>query len=256
MCILSYFPPGISADLDGLTIGGVNNPDGHGWAIVTGGKILMGKSLDLGEALEGFAQARKRHPEGAALFHSRWATHGSVTVANSHPFLVGGDYRTVVAHNGVLPAAAHPASGDDRSDTRVFADELLPTRFRRLDRPTVQDALSRWCGSGNKLVILTADVDRYRRSAYLVNERLGEWDATTGVWHSNSDYREEHYWRSWGAVTGDEFDLFDASRCEVCLVGKVAANGYCGECRSCQDCFAHVRDCQCWERVGAGWGER
>lgn len=243
MCILSYLPPNVRADVDGLFNGGVNNPDGHGWAIVTGGTVLVGRSLDLTEALDDFDKARDRYPEGPALFHSRWATHGSVSVSNAHPFAVGGDPRTVVAHNGVLPRAAHPAKGDDRSDTRKFADELLPGQYRRLDRPTVQRALEQWCGTGNKLVILTAD-PRYQRSAYLVNERAGEWDDQTGIWHSNSDYRQARYYPGmlgecgWG--------------CVVCEGGVIDGSGYCADCRSCQDCCEHVRYCQCWARVTVG----
>lgn len=135
MCILSFLPPEATVDVNGLWNGGINNPHGHGWAIVETDRVVVGKSLDLAEALESFVAARERHPAGPALFHSRWATHGSVNLPNVHPFVVGGSELTVVAHNGILPTEAHPAKGDDRSDSRKFADEILPTRFRRLGSP-------------------------------------------------------------------------------------------------------------------------
>lgn len=255
MCILSYLPPDTAPDVDGLWNGGISNPHGHGWAIVEPDRIVSGKSLDLAEALETFVAARERDPGGPALFHSRWATHGSMGVENVHPFVVGGSEMTVVAHNGILPAEAHPAKGDERSDTRKFADEILSTRFRRLDRVRAVDALSRWCGRGNKLVILTVD-PRYRRNAYLVNEGLGRWDVETGIWHSNDDYL--------GAVHrfGSEVGVGAAGelggRCDVCWWGEFDGGGYCEACRSCRDCCEHVRDCLCWSRecVGGGrWGE-
>lgn len=247
MCILSYLPPSVHVDEEGLFNGGMRNPDGHGWAIVVNRAIISGKSLNLYEALEEFGGARKEHPDGPALFHSRWATHGTVDVSNVHPFPVGGSPSTVVAHNGILPAAAHPGAGDERSDTRKFADEILPRQFRRLDRRKVQRRLSEWCGSGNKLVILTADA-RYRRAAYIINETLGEWDRATGIWHSNGDYRDQPSWlddeleaqRRCGA--GDWPDYL----CLLCQYGEIDRNGYCEICRACQDCQEHIADCLCW----------
>jgi len=253
MCILSFLPPGVAVDEDGLLNGGINNPDGHGWAIVTGGTIVTGKSLDVVEALEGFTAARNQHSEGPALFHSRWATHGRVNLDNAHPFAVGGSARTVVAHNGILPDAAHPDKGDDRSDTRKFADEILPTRFRRLDRNGVQRALSQWCGKFNKLVILTVDT-RYRENAYLVNEEAGEWDVSTGIWHSNTDYRDTRgRWSHGTAAYTSETALWDnpslwGEDCLMCGWEAVDERGYCEVCGFCQDCADHVRDCSCWQR--------
>lgn len=252
MCILSYLPAGVPVDAEGLWIGGANNPHGHGWAIVTDGAILMGKSLDLDEALETFQAARERHQDGPALFHSRWATHGSRSVANCHPFLVGGSHKTVVAHNGVLPSEAHPAKGDDRSDTRLFADELLPTRFRRLDRKRAFRALTEWCGSGNKLVILTVD-PRYRHNVYVVNEQAGRWDTRTGIWHSNDGYRDYPVWGSAcaglsGAVLDDDDLVGFEVECQVCGGEWFDRHGYCETCRACGDCYEPVEQCQCWVR--------
>ncbi len=198
MCILSYLPAEVKPDADGLFNGGMNNPDGHGWAIVAGNQILVGKSLKLADALDEFVEVRERHLEGPALFHSRWMTHGKVNVANVHPFDVAGSARTVVAHNGIFRKAAHPEAGDPRSDSRKFADEILHRQFRRLDRPGVRNALRQWCGT-NKLVILTVD-PRYQEPSYIINENLGEWDKSTGIWHSNGDYRyvtQRHYYSSY-----------------------------------------------------------
>jgi hypothetical protein len=189
MCMLSYLPPGHDVDEDGLLNGGISNPHGSGWAIAHKEMIIMGRDLKVEVALESFIKARRKY-DGAALFHSRLATHGSVSVSNVHPFIVGGSHKTVVAHNGILTKPeAQPLKGDDRSDTRKFADEVLPGRFANLDKISVQKELTKWCGLGNKLAILTVD-PRYQSSAYLINASLGEWDQETGLWHSNSDYRE------------------------------------------------------------------
>lgn len=263
MCILSYLPADAELDTDGLWTGGINNPDGHGWAIAHDGRIYVGKSLNLAEALDGFEAARKAHPGGDALFHSRWATHGAINPVNCHPFYVGQSKKTVVGHNGILPAAAHPGKGDPRSDTRKFADEILSTRYRRLDKKRAFQALSGWIGNHNKLVILTVD-PRYRRNAYLVNEHAGQWDTGTGIWHSNSDYlgvpawlgkytsaialkaldHDDHY----ATLAQDEADLYHNGRCFICNDGAVNAWEICADCGTCQDCFELDRDCQCYWR--------
>lgn len=247
MCILSYFPPDTPIDGQALINGGISNPHGHGWAIVVNDSfIVMDKSLDLTEAVEKFDTARARYPGGPALFHSRWATHGSMGVENVHPFLVGGSHRTVVAHNGILPQSAHPTRGDRRSDTRKFAEEILPRQFRNLDRAGSRYALTKWCGTGNKLVILTVD-PRYRCSAYLVNEDAGQWDTATGIWYSNGSYMD---YPSWYGLRSVRVSV-QGEPCEVCRVGVSDRNGYCEVCRSCQDCEEPIRNCLCWPSPAA-----
>ncbi len=264
MCILSFLPAHAELDTDALWNGGISNPDGHGWAIADtrNGRMLIGKSLKLSEAIGSFQAARKATPGMPALFHSRWATHGSVTTANVHPFYVGGSELTVVGHNGILPAAAHPAKGDDRSDTRVFADEILPTRYRRLDKPRAFQALSQWAG-WNKLVILTVD-PRYRRNAYVVNETAGQWDGVSGIWHSNSDYLGLPKWLDTGSYTFSRRDPDTGAyvlgtregskspdnECYICELGTVGASGICSECGTSADCLEHRSHCECyWPEV-------
>lgn len=258
MCILSFIPAGITigdAELDSLWNGGINNPDGHGYAIASPDGMIVGKSLRLDEALSDFIDNRERHPNCPALFHSRWATHGSIRTGNCHPFYVGRSNKTVLAHNGVLPKSAHPKNGDDRSDTAIMAEELLPRQWRRLDKPSVRRSLEQYCGRGNKLVILTVD-PKYRKNYYLINESRGNWDTATGIWHSNWDY--VYVAGSYRAaadnecgincgVLGDEYaevELIDPTSCELCNQ-RVNDYGICTTCGSCQDCFEFEQDCLC-----------
>src|SRR5690242_8381683 len=132
MCMLSFIPGGVDIEEQDLLNGGIANGDGSGWAIAAYDKILMGKSMKVEEALDEFIEARKKYPKCDALFHSRWATHGTVNTVNVHPFLVNGSHETVVGHNGILPCT--PNKDDWRSDTRILADEHLGTRFVRYDR--------------------------------------------------------------------------------------------------------------------------
>ncbi len=210
MCLLSYFPAGVLPDADALRCGARCNNDGHGFGIVIPGQdeILIFKSMNATEAVDQFVKLRAKYPDGPALFHSRLTTHGNTTVDNCHPFVVNGDPRTVVAHNGILPDDAHPKKigttvvnkigkdnvpyqiitgvYDERSDTRILADDLLMSRWSNLDSRHSRKRLTRWLGRSNKILVLTTD-PAYRRNAYLFNSELGEW--VGGVWYSNSSFR-------------------------------------------------------------------
>lgn len=257
MCILSFIPAGIGiseAGIESLWNGGINNPDGHGYAIASPDGMVVGKSLRLDECLSDFIDARERYTDSPALFHSRWATHGSIRTGNCHPFYVGQSNMTVLAHNGVLPKSAHPKSGDDRSDTAIMAEELLPRQWRRLDKPSVRNSLTQYCGRGNKLVILTVD-PKYRKNHYLINESRGNWDTVTGIWHSNYDYMYvvgNSYKATADAALGincgmfdfDDSDLIDPTACDLCNQ-RVNDYGICTTCGTCQDCYEFEQDCLC-----------
>lgn len=187
MCILTFFKPGIMPIDDHLWNGAYQNPDGHGWAIVAGDKILTGHAMDPDAAIESFVKARTAHPESYALFHSRWATHGTVGETNCHPFKVGRDPRTVLAHNGVLDSAFQPVKGDERSDTAILADWFPHMHaINRLDSRRARRRFRHMLGSYNKIAILTVD-PQYRKNGYLINEEAGQYHE--GIWYSNG------YWR-------------------------------------------------------------
>lgn len=260
MCILSYLPAGATVDdtvEEHLWNGGLSNPDGHGWAIASHRGMVLGKSLHLDEALGKFAAVRNEYPDAPALFHSRWATHGSVRVGNCHPFLVGNNHQTVLAHNGVLPKDAHPAKGDDRSDTAILAEDIIPRRWFRLDKPTVIESMSQWATKSNKLVILTVN-PRYKKNAYLINESQGIWDKPTGVWHSNYDFESPYpKWARVGtsvkaadANWWNEQDAkdFNEDFCVFCepLTSRLDIDNLCPSCKTCNDCYEPQWDCQCY----------
>lgn len=253
MCMLSFIPGGIEIEEQDLLNGGIINGDGSGWAIAANDHIEMGKSMKVEEALEEFVEVRKKYPECDAMFHSRWATHGTTTVANVHPFLVGGSHKTVMAHNGILPCK--PMKGDWRSDTRILADEYLNSRYRRFDKPRAMQALSDYIGKNNKLCILTVD-DKYQKNSYLVNESSGNWDTVTGVWHSNYDYvgRAAKYpiasagWSQSknGVYTYRSPYYQDSNSCDFCGYGLIGKAGYCLECGTCDECAAFRAECNCY----------
>lgn len=183
MCLLAFYAAGVMPDPAHLEMAAENNPDGFGYAIITArNNLLIRRNMDAEQLISKFLQDRNKH-RGPALWHARIGTSGTKTLGNCHPFIVGRDHRTVLAHNGVL---FRPPVKESRSDTSIFASSVFPVTYRRIDAPAVRRRLERQLG-GNKVVLLTTN-RKYRRAAYIFNEQLGEWE-DGGAWMSNSSYR-------------------------------------------------------------------
>jgi len=247
MCLLTFLPAGVMPNLEALTNGTMLNNDGHGFAIVTNDRLLVHRGMDAEQTIDAFAQTRARHPDGPALFHSRFGTHGTTVLENCHPIPVGGDTRTVIAHNGVLPKDVRPAIKDPRSDTRIAAEVFLPT-FGSLKLRRNRLRLQRWMGQDNKMVILTVD-RRFTRRAYILNEQAGTWDG--GIWYSNDGYLTPAHHRRlgnlWWTVGWEPTGRYEAlERCWNCHA-LTEADAPCAVCGCCLDCTAPVERCLCYQ---------
>lgn len=236
MCLLTFLPPGTHPDVAALRNGARVNRDGHGFAVVTGTGILVGRGMDAEEIIDDFTTVRTRYPDRPALFHSRYATHGAVSIDNCHPFRLGRDRRTVLGHNGVLPRRVRPAPYDPRSDTRIAAETYLSRMpFGSFDTPAGRRGLESWLGA-SKLVVLTVDPS-FRENAYVLNESAGVWDR--GIWYSNPGYRPDTgsgllRSRAWLYV------------CESCGDVDFSRRGrYCGRCGWCFHCANTFPHCDC-----------
>lgn len=207
MCILIYFPPGMVPNRTHLENSAINNPDGYGWAIIAAGRILSGHSMDATEAIDEFESMRGQFPDDEALFHCRITTHGTTSLDNCHPFYINGRRDMILAHNGMMPC--QPMPGDKRSDTRIFAEDILMRDFRNLDKAKTFKRLSAWVGFSKVLILSTNKV--YRQSSYLVNEHMGTWEK--GVWYSNTSYLPDPwagcYSWEWPKVIGSSPSLDD-----------------------------------------------
>lgn len=212
LCLITLVPANIEIPEDGIRQGACSNPDGHGWAVASAEHgLVMGKSMDDEEAIKGFIAERERQgPGSVALFHSRLGTHGSINLANVHPFYVpdargeGNDKNTVVAHNGVMPGAWHPDRDDPRSDTRVFADRTASWYITERGVPSRRGAraLGEMIGRGNKLVFVSVRQPG-RPAVRIVNADSGMWSG--GVWYSNDWWKRSRPTRTvtyYGSTVG------------------------------------------------------
>lgn len=275
MCMLCVVPPNVIPSRDKLENSALNNPHGFGFAIVIPSekRIHAERTMNADTSINRFLEMRARHPEGYAMWHARFATHGTTTVENCHPFRVGGDRKTYLAHNGILPVIE--PQGDTRSDTRIFAEDLLPAigGVASLDNEQIVNLIEDFT-TGSKVAVLTVDpVAKYQ--CYIFHEDKG-WKDDSGVWWSNdSCYLPKPYtytpttWENKYYSTKPldfvkqrtkEVKYLECSVCELNVGSdELEEAGYtdefCPQCGSCYDCFAYMSDCLCYKgsNADAAW---
>lgn len=249
-----------------------NNPDGYGFAVRHDDYIATGRSMKYEHLLDRFyaEMAKSKNPVG--LFHARYTTHGTTTLENNHPFRVDGRKDIILAHNGMLPIT--PRLGDIRSDTRIFAEDVLGAiGVEELDDKHTFAKLETFA-AGSKIAILSTSPE-LRDPVYILNEELGHWDGD--IWWSNSGYKippaysyydsSTYYSGSWwnkelessdSKIIGRNWwsseeivdaDLMYDEKCIVCLsqiTEKEYHEGICSVCNSCLDCHDHSSACMCY----------
>lgn len=259
MCLLHIAEPNKAPTYEQLRCACSNNPDGFGYAVHTGDSIITGRGLDYDSVIRRFLNVRDRYPDGYAMFHARLATHGGVNKNNCHPFRVGGSDKIILGHNGILPVDI--PKGDNRSDTKIFADELLPKAgIESLDDDSYFDELEKWAG-GSKIAILSTS-PKLKYELYMVNQQLGDWDK--GLWWSNSSYKYDYTRWTWlpkkktksdgdfKISCYDEDDLesqIDLTICYSCgdtFTEMAMITGLCETCEHCIECYDHLSACLCY----------
>ena len=189
-----------------------------------------------------------------------------------HPFRVGGSPNTILAHNGILSNVKIP-TGDKRSDTRVFAEDLLPKRLNILDSKRKFKKLEKWVG-GSKIAVFSTD-KRLQKAVYIINEKLGHWD-DDGLWWSNSSYKQYYYTykpkSTWTSsydiayndnkyiIDGEDMTEFveEGMACSYCghfFEEPDYFHGYCQTCWTCLECQDFEESCMCY-RPAYKMGER
>lgn len=260
MCLLMV-TMGQIPDYNSIVNASNNNPDGFGYAIHYGDRIITSRGMNAQRTIDKFFDALDgAGTDFVAMYHARITTHGDSIIENAHPFRVGGRKDVILGHNGMLPI--HPKQGDRRSDTRIFAEDILPSLgIESLDDKDSFNRLEGWA-AGSKLAILT-NAPELRDSVYIVNENLGTWDKD--VWWSNSSYKHSYPFYGSGYYSRGLWsseDLLDADRrtltseleevdytCYVCMTTvteEALYDGVCTVCNSCLECYDHAVACLCY----------
>ena len=248
MCLLAVCEPGSTPKRKDLECASCNNPHGFGYAVIANGEIITGRGMSAKKVISEFLSVRKQYPQSYAMFHARFATHGVKNEENCHPFQVGSSTQTYLAHNGILDVEIHAT--DRRSDTRVFAEDVLPAMggVSALDDDNVWRILSKWA-MGSKIAVLTLD-QHAKANCYIINEASGHWDSA-GVWWSNTTYKEDSWSKYYSLPHADpSVSILDTeTECPSCgaLLLEDGNPYYCEFCMVCYDCFGTYQDdCLCY----------
>lgn len=264
MCLLMV-AMGVAPKREQLVNASISNPHGYGFAVNHGDRIVTGRSMKYNNLIDRFLAEMERSDNPIGMFHARFTTHGSTTLENNHPFRVDGRKDIVLAHNGMLPI--EPRYGDDRSDTRIFAEDILGSiGVEGLDDKHVFDSLE-YFAQGSKVAILST-APELRDSVYILNEHLGHWKGD--IWWSNYGYENSYYgyglptykkpyatdYKAWGddVVIGGKstqtHGLEDVVElCYTCyqpIEEEDYQEGICSMCDSCLDCYDHASACICY----------
>ncbi len=257
MCLLVVASPNSTPKKKDLDCASCNNPHGFGYAVIAGDKIITGKGMSAKKVIKEFLAVRKQYPSGYAMYHARFATHGVKNEENCHPFKVGNREDTYLAHNGVLDVDIE--IGDKRSDTRIFAEDMLPAMggVPMLDNDNALKIISKWA-SGNKIAIFTLD-PAAKYDCYIINEDSGHWD-NEGMWWSNSTYTKSwaSYWDETSPTTATtrpyDYPEDNPYECPSCKINNYeeANPYYCESCMYCYDCSGAYGDsCLCYVPASA-----
>lgn len=251
MCLAIYCEAGATCAESDLRTAHRANPDGAGFMYVnSGGALVLERFMQFDPFLKALDRATDQNPDSPFAIHFRWATHGTTTLDNVHPFRV--DKHTALIHNGVLPVQM--GKGGKRSDTAVFAEDYLPRLSPTwMDDPALFDMVEQYA-AGSKLVVLTTN-PAAKYAAYILNEDAGHWNTANDVWYSNGSYKPAAPKCAAGTVTSADVRWWhEALKDEPVGYGDVCE--WCGErevmdevcfaCEACQKCSLNVDKCDCY----------
>lgn len=268
MCMLCVIPPNVIPDRDKLENSALNNPHGYGFAIAIPSekRILVRKTMDADESINEFIKFREMYPEGYAIWHARFATHGDTNIANCHPFKIDEAGQTWMAHNGIL-STIEDNSG--RSDTAIFAEDILGRMggIHALDNDQIFNVIEEF-SRGSKLAILSVD-PAAQYQCYIIHKESG-WTDDKKVWWSNRTCDLGYGTSKWTYVDDfdwgvDDFGYYKKDskkddenflQCEFCnsFTDENAVNdlhnGYCPVCGGCFECNSEMDGCLCWNGRG------
>ncbi len=178
MCLLLFKPAGQTVPFQYLSTAYEANPHGAGIAFADGKSVRIEK--DATWNAEDIAERMEYLEENPVIVHFRYATHGSNSNNNTHPFKLPKSW--AAAHNGIIDIKCHK----DESDTRAFLRSNVAPALKHganLADQGILGLIGDTIGKNNKMAFLHGSGEYG-----IANEDCGHW--RDGVWYSNYTYEE------------------------------------------------------------------
>ena len=196
MCIIMSKPAGIEfPDIITLRNCWDNNPHGAGYAVAYREKVHIRKGFmtweDFMESIN-FDQLVKY----SCVFHFRYATHGSRSGGNCHPFPVSGNLKqeeirtyVAIAHNGVIPNIQ--ITEDDYSDTMSYVSETISPFWEYCKEKGARYMYSIKRNKENLLQETRSKWSFLFGDGKIIN--VGQGVRRDGIWYSNAGFQCSSY---------------------------------------------------------------
>ena len=255
MCILIHKPKGIDMpEREYLKNCFGNNPDGIGIAWVdNNGLTHIRKGFMKFKAFMKFIKPMSKVLKSCdVIIHFRWATHGSVSPGNCHPFPIDVNLRNlrstaysgrfeVLAHNGVIFEYGNVKNSSDLSDTMILAKRL---HDQGIDSNDIQKVIS----TGGKFCISDKE-GNIKRYGHFVEDMGIFWSNDTYLYaevykpvYKPVKYAASKYTSSTSYTTYDDYDAdpFDDWYHDMILMSDLDDMGMCVHdeiCKKSHECF-------------------
>lgn len=198
MCIIVYKPQGITMPKNSILENCFDsNPDGAGFMYKDNNskKIIISKGyMDYYSFFNAITELNNSINITATniVFHFRYATQGSVSPGNCHPFPITDKVKnlkelsiianTAMVHNGVIPFCTDYNSKNKLSDTQIFIrDYLSKMNNSTLFNPAVLSLIEE--STGSKFIFMNNSKI----------ELIGHFIEDKGIYYSNDTYKKSRW---------------------------------------------------------------
>lgn len=207
MCVIAYYPEGITPEKSSIEYMMGINRDGAGVGWNDGKRAYMVKGFtDAGRVFNFIVSLRERPSVRDIVFHARIATSGGISAEKCHPYLLTANSSELnyteatttktplIFHNGIFSLTPDKGLNDTQTFIRrcLYPLQKLDPRGLKWDR---YDELIEMATGRSRLLMLYPDEVK----------RFGEWTADGGALYSNYNFKKPDYSQAFFRYAGGKW---------------------------------------------------